>query len=407
MSRRGISSAFGVLGRLTVVALCCWLLTAPASRAQIPAVIPQFFQHLFGISPAPQAEPRPTPPAVARPHKLRKREQDFVSSTATRTPGSPGGGPVQPTYFVSVLGDSLGVLAAQGLTQALADKPEISVTDAARDRSGLTREDYYDWPRSAHDLATGKSKIDLVVIMIGINDLQPLTEGGETFDPLTDGWRTIYAHRVELLAAPFRDARIPVLWVGLPPMRDERINNQVIALNEIYREHAQKSGAKFIDIWDAFSDQNGQYAAFGPDVDGQNVKLRADPNGIYFTKAGARKLAEFLQAEIRRAYDKTKPQSDVAVLPSDIEKEADDINARIRNEMGMEAPGAGNGVLPPKPIAGPILSLTARPVSAHGALVGTLDASLAAPGEQARSLRLGQASEPPAGRADDFSWPRP
>src|SRR3974390_1129562 len=132
--------------------------------------------------------------------------------------------------------------------------------------------------------------------MIGINDLQPRKDGVDTFDPLTDKWRAIYAQRVELFAAAFRDARIPVLWVGLPPMRDERFNNQAIALNEIYREHAQQSGAKFIDIWDAFSDQNGQYAAFGPDVDGQNVKLRADPNGIYFTKAGARKLAQFLES---------------------------------------------------------------------------------------------------------------
>jgi uncharacterized protein len=402
---RGVS--LGVLGRLALVALCCWVLTAPASRAQIAGGIPEFFQRLFGFPQTPQAAPRPAIPPTAHPHRPRKREQDFVSSTATRTPGSPGGAPVQPTFFVSVLGDSLGVSAAQGLEQAFADKPEISVTNAARDLSGLTREDYYDWPHSARDLAVGKSKIDFVVIMIGINDLQPIKDGAEALDPLTDRWRAIYAQRAQLFAAPFRDARVPVLWVGLPPMRDERFNNQVIALNEIYRQIAQQSGAKFIDIWDAFSDQDGQYSAFGPDVDGQNVKLRADPNGIYFTKAGARKLAEFLQPEIRRAYDKTKPQGDLADLPPDIEREADDINARIRSQMGGESPGAGNGVSSLKPVAGPILSLSARPVSTHGVLVGTLDSAPAVPGEQAQALRLGQASEPRAGRADDFSWPRP
>ncbi len=210
----------------------------------------------------------------------------------------------------------------------------------------------------------------------------------------------------ENFAAPFHGAHIPVLWVGLPPMRDERFNSQASALNEIYREHAEKAGAKYIDIWDAFADQNGQYAAFGPDVEGQNVKLRAGPNGIYFTKAGARKLAQFVEPDIRHAFDKLKPQGDIASLPPDIEQEADDINAQIRREMGADKLGAGDIAAPARPLAGPILSLTARPVSPHGAIVGTLSASADVAGAQARALRLGQAPEPRAGRADDFSWPR-
>jgi hypothetical protein len=142
-------------------------------------------------------------------------------------------------------------------------------------------------------------------------------------------------------------------------------------------------------------------------VDGQNVKLRAGPNGIYFTKAGARKLAQFLEAEIRRAFEKSKPQGDIASLPPDIEQEADDINAQIRSEMGVGTPRAGEPATLPRPAAGPILPLTARPVSAHGALVEALGAARETAGEQARALRLGEAPEPRPGRADDFAWPRP
>ena len=342
----------------------------------------------------------------AHAHRPRKKGQDFVSTTATPSAGTPGGEPVQPTFFVSVLGDSLGVLAAQGLSEAFADKPEISVTNLARDLSGLTRDDYYDWPKSARDLAGGQPKIDVVVIMIGINDLQPLKEGADTLDPLSDKWREAYAQRVESFVAPFHSAHIPVLWVGLPPMRDERFNGQASALNEIFREHAEKVGAKYIDVWDAFADQNGQYDAFGPDVEGQNVKLRAGPNGIYFTKAGARKLAQFIEPDIRRAFDKLKPQGDMATLPPDIEQEADDINAQIRREMGVEKPGADEAVVPAKPQVGPILSLTARPVSPNGEIVGILAAAADGGGKQARALRLGLTLGARAGRADDFTWPR-
>jgi uncharacterized protein len=224
---------------------------------------------------------------------------------------------------------------------------------------------------------------------------------------LSDKWRTIYGPRVENLVTPFHDAHIPVLWVGLPSMNDERFNTQVIALNAIDREHAEKAGAKYIDIWDAFADQNGQYAAFGPDVDGQNSKLRSGPNGIYLTKAGARKLAHFLEADIRRAFDRTKPQTDIASLPPDIEQEADDINAQIRQEMGAEKSQAPGPAATPKPSAGPILSLTAAPISAHGKLIEALGAMTDAPGgERIRALRIGEAPEPQAGRADDFTWTR-
>jgi hypothetical protein len=400
---RGASSLFVVLGRAAIMALCCWVLAAPVSRAQDSGGLPGFLQHLFGISPKPEAAPQSTVPLRARAHKPRR---DFVSTTATRAPGSPGGEPVHPTFFVSVLGDSLGILAAQGLNDAFADKPEISITNAARDLSGLTRDDYYDWPKTARDLAAGNSKIDVVVIMIGINDLQPLKAGADTLDPLGDKWRAAYAQRVESFVAPFHGAHIPILWVGLPPMREERFNGQTIALNEIYREYAEKAGAKYVDVWDAFADQSGQYAAFGPDVDGQNVKLRAGPNGIYFTKAGARKLAQFLESEIRHAFDKSKRQGDIASLPPDIEQEADDVNAQIRREMGVDKPGAFDAAPPAKPQAGPILPLTARPVSIRGAMVETFGAAPLAAGEQVRALHVGRAPEPPTGRADDFSWPR-
>ena len=190
---------------------------------------------------------------------------------------------------------------------------------------------------------------------------------------------------------------MPVLGVGLPSMRDDRFNTQAIALNEIYREHVEKSGGKYIDIWDGFADRSGQYTAFGPDIDGQSARLRSGPNGIYFTKAGSRKLAQFLEMDIRRTLEQQKPQNDIAALPPDIEQEADDINVEIRREMGVDKLLA-NGLFPPTKLeTGPILSLTARPTAA---LSGSLQ-------DEDRSVRLGQAAEPRLGRADDFTWPRP
>ena len=213
---------------------------------------------------------------------------------------------MQLTFFIDVVGDSLASLAASGLTEAFADKPEIAVADKSHDASGLVRADYFDWPKAAHDLATGKDHIDFVVVMVGINDLQAMRDGADNLDPLSDRWKAAYTARIDAVLAPFQAANIPVAWVGMPPMRTDRFNADIVKLNEIDRAEVEKQGVKYIDIWDAFADQNGQYDASGPNVDGQIVKLRG-PDGIHFTKAGGRKVAHFLEAEIRRVFDKGRP----------------------------------------------------------------------------------------------------
>ena len=70
-----------------------------------------------------------------------------------------------------MLGDSLAVATSDGLTEAFADKREIAVVDKAREPSGLVRDDYFDWRKTSAEFAAGKEKIDFVVIMLGVNDV--------------------------------------------------------------------------------------------------------------------------------------------------------------------------------------------------------------------------------------------
>ena len=395
------------MARLAAAAFCCLALSGPEVKAQDEGGFGGFLSHIFGAPPkAPEAPAAAAAPASHHPHK---RVRDFVPATTTREPGTPGGAPVQPTFFIDVLGDSLGGYAAGGLSDAFADKPEVSIVNKTHDASGLVRDDYFDWLKAARDIATGKDHLDYVVIMIGINDFQPMRDGSDALDALSDRWRALYAQRIEAMIAPFAAAHIPVAWVGLPPVRVDKFNADIIKLNEIDKEHAEKAGAKYIDIWDAFADQNGQFDAFGPNVDGQNVKLRG-ADGIHFTKAGSRKVAHFLEADIKRVMEKDKPQNESATLPPDIEQAAGDINAQIRREMGAPeeptAPGAPAPIEPSKPLAGPILSLTARPTSPGGVLAAREAIPSDEPGPVARVLRIGEPVEPRSGRADDFSWPR-
>ncbi len=340
-------------------------------------------------------KPKP-PPAVVNPAaEIRRAPTSKAAQRPKRTARPVEKPAVTPTYFVAVLGDSLGQLLGQGLGVALADRPDVAVLRRAKENSGLVRDDYYDWVQAARDLVSGKERIDFAVMMVGSNDRQALRDADGSHEPRSERWLAIYANRIEAIAGVFRDRKIPLVWVGLPVMKSERLAADSLAFNELYRANAGKAGATYLDIWEAFADAAGTYRAAGPDIDGQIVKLRA-ADGIHFTKAGARKLAHFVEPEIRRRLGDLAPPTQPAA-PELVPQAA--------------APGAQEELVPVEPIAGPVLSLTA-PALAPGAELATALEGAQEPRTRAgrlieRVLREGQPLDPKPGRADDFAWPRP
>jgi uncharacterized protein len=70
-------------------------------------------------------------------------------------------------------------------------------------------------------------------------------------------------------------------------------------LDSLYRDVAGKTGITYVDVWDGFVDEGGHFVQKGPDFEGQIRQLRSS-DGVYFTKAGARKLAHYVEREISR-----------------------------------------------------------------------------------------------------------
>ena len=112
-------------------------------------------------------------------------------------------------------------------------------------------------------LASGE-KIDFAVMLIGSNDRQPLRDANGSFESRSPEWQAAYTQRIETIAAMFRDKKIPLVWVGLPIMRSERLAEDAQAFNEFYRAYAEKAGATYIDIWEAFADEAGQVQCYWP-----------------------------------------------------------------------------------------------------------------------------------------------
>ena len=176
--------------------------------------------------------------------------------------------------------------------------------------------------------------------------------------------------------------------VGNPAVRGPKASSDVAYLNDLFRGRAEKAGIVYVDVWDGFVDEQNRFVSQGPDFEGQTRRLRSG-DGVYFTKAGARKLAHYVEREIQRNISSRAAPVALPLEPS------------------APAPGARGPGGSSRPLAGPVIPLNARPSGGDELLGGARSARPNNPDPVAtRVLTKGEAIPAPSGRADDFSWPR-
>ena len=340
-----------------------------------------FFGNPWFFNPRPHPEPRPP---------RRPREHHEAAPAVTGPPPAQKA-EVAPAKSGIVLGDSMAEWLAYGLEQTYADSHEIGVVRKTRSGSGLVDQCQGEL-RKWIEQAIGTAKPAFIAVMIGLNDrrsTQACGSPGKAESPRSASlpfrskeWAEAYGKEVDEVMALLKSKGAPVLWVGLPPARNIRAAD-IGYLNDVFREHADKNGVAYVDVWDGFVDEDGDFTMRGPDVNGQTRLLRA-ADGLNFTKAGARKLALFVEREIGRTGVKPAPEA--------------------------SPPVASRDTTPPpakpseRPTAGPVVPLTrSSQAEKDDALLG------GKPGRSsADSILLGgEPGKPARGRADDFSWPRP
>jgi uncharacterized protein len=372
-----------------------------------------------------------------------------------------------PERNVLVLGDAMADWLAYGLEDAYADQPDMGVIRRHKTVSGLIKYqpkgDPADWAAAAKGiLATEKP--DAIVVMLGLDDRQAIREpaadksdkapdkkadkkdakakpdaktdaktdakpgdakpGADAAKPddkavdaelspddAADGdtpilapekstrspngvyqfreerWVELYTKKIEEMIAVLKTRGVPVLWVGLPAVRGPKATADMLFLDALYRDAAAKAGITYVDVWDGFVDEAGRFLQKGPDFEGQIRQLRSY-DGVYFTKPGARKLAHYVEREITRLLASRSAPIELPTEPA-----TPDANA----QPGQPAP---------RPLAGPILPLVASSVGTDQLLGGPGSRPAAVDALAARTLVKGEPLAPPAGRADDFVWPR-
>lgn len=248
------------------------------------------FDLLFGEEPEPAPQVRQTQP----------RQQAAPAPAAALPPPKPTVDKAEDATRLAVFGDSLAIDLARALERFYAEDPNLVVVEQGVSSSGFVRDDYFDWNAALAEQIAADS-FDLAVVIIGINDNQALNTGGQSYEPLSEGWTSAYQARLNTFLEQLRAARKPVIWMGMPPMSRSQYSAAISQISALHRLAAFSGGAEYLDIFDRFADEDGKYTSQGPDVNGQNARMRKD-DGIHFSSAGSDKLAFYISQAMRSFY---------------------------------------------------------------------------------------------------------
>lgn len=323
------------------------------------------------------------------PSKPRVKRTKPKATVAAPAPAEPVAIEKRPdAKVVLVVGDFIAGSLAGGLQQAFAQTPGIVVQDRSDVSSGMVRDDYFDWPNMLPVFADDV-KPALIVVSLGANDRQQMSVAGAREKFRSDAWTAEYTSRVAAFAGLARGRGVPLLWVGMPSFQSASMSADMVVLNGIYRAETEKAGGQFIDIWDGFVDESGKFITTGSDVNGQQVRLRG-ADGVTLTPAGKRKLAFYVEKDVRRLLGETAAGDGTVPAASDMK------------DLLVSAPSSDSIIrTPPISLTDPELDGATTLLQADQIEKGN---GLSA---RDRLIERGEVATAPAGRVDDFRLAKP
>jgi lysophospholipase L1-like esterase len=192
---------------------------------------------------------------------------------------------------ILIIGDSLGIDMGGPLQNDLANTGVVQATLDARESTGLTRPDYFNWPVELQsDLGTARPQV--VVIMMGANDPQDFP-GPPDVPYSSPQWNVMYAARVAAFMHLAQSGGATVIWIGMPPMQNPRLSSEMADIDAVDQHQATLTAppVDFISSATLLGTPQGAYAPFITNAAGQVVNVRT-PDGIHLTPAGGEVLSQ-------------------------------------------------------------------------------------------------------------------
>jgi len=239
---------------------------------------------------------RPTPGATPSGAAQSSTSPSPNASPANKEPTA------EDPLVLWVGGDSMAMVFGESL-EALAEKTDV--IDATLDshvNTGLSRPDYFDWPKRLRAEMDGL-RPDVAVAVFGANDWQNVEYEGQVLRRGSPEWLELYRRRtsaaMDILVG---SAHRPVWWVGMPVARNAEQSAVYRALNKIYVAEAKKRpDVHYVDTYTMFCDASGRYADYLIGLSGQRELMRQG-DGIHWSRAGGDLAASAVLDQIKKRW---------------------------------------------------------------------------------------------------------
>lgn len=257
--------------------------------------------------------------------------------------------PAGDVYQIEVIGDDVAEGLLAGLTEAFQGDQRLQVKSKPAALDQLMRNGFSDQLKVLDETIT-REQTAITVVMIGPQDRIAFKgPNGKKLWIDSDEWKAEFGRQVDMVMKLLKRQKQAVYWVSLPNVRRSEPNEDVQVLNEIIRERVYLNGLKYIDAYAGFADEGGGYSAMGPDIAGK-IRLLRESNGVSFTDAGNRKLAHFVEREMRRDLIQAKSDRTIPLAGNEAEQAA---ISNSRNAAAKIAKPVAPGASPPvAPAAG-------------------------------------------------------
>jgi hypothetical protein len=188
------------------------------------------------------------------------------------------------------IGDSLGEDLGFRLQADLPATGVATVTMDSQGDTGLSNENYYDWPAHLQqDLAATRPQI--VVVFLGANDGQGFDVNGVPKDYGSPEWISAYTQRVDEMLQESNSAGARVVWVGMPLMEDPTLNSEMLQIDAIFRAQSAKYPGTLYLPSTAVLCPNGVFTPSITTASGESEVIRT-PDGVHLTTPGAELVAQ-------------------------------------------------------------------------------------------------------------------
>lgn len=242
--------------------------------------------------------------AAAATARVATPAESALSASAPETP-VPASPPAKITLHagdtVFFVGDSMMQGVAPHVRKTLFKTHGIESLDLSKQSSGLAYTGFFNWPATVENTLASHPDIRLIVVFLGPNDPWdfPLVRGQPFLRFKSAEWEAAYRDRIRAVLDSARQHQAHVMWLEVPAMKKDTLNQAMNYLNTLYASEVTQAGGQFVALNGLLGNEGGVYSAHAQ-VGERRLKVRID-DGIHFTVAGQRLIADSILDRIEVA----------------------------------------------------------------------------------------------------------